>query len=67
MKHSFGFSKYIDYHGIKEQIRTSISTIRAKIEVPEKKVIEQPEISHKVTATSIRAPGHLPPFSSQPK
>jgi len=46
MKHSFGFSRYIDYHGIKEQIRTSISTIRAKIEVPEKKVIEQPEISH---------------------
>lgn len=41
-------------HGIKEQIQASISAIRAKIEVPERKVIEQPEISHNQLRDMIR-------------
>jgi predicted RNA-binding protein len=41
-------------HDIKEQIQASISAIRAKIEVPEKKVIEQPEISHNQLRDMIR-------------
>lgn len=40
--------------GIKEQIQTSISTIRVKIEIPEKKVIEQPEMSHNQHRDMIR-------------
>jgi predicted RNA-binding protein len=40
-------------HDMREQI-TSVSAIRAKIEVPEKKVIEQPEISHNQLRDMIR-------------
>ena len=41
-------------HDIKEQIQASISAIRAKVEVPEKKVIEQPEIFHNQLRDMIR-------------
>lgn len=40
--------------GIREQVRTCISSTRPKIEVPEKKVIEQPEISHNQLRDMIR-------------
>jgi predicted RNA-binding protein len=41
-------------HDIKEQIHTSISTMRPWIEVPEKKIIEQPELSHNQLREMIR-------------